>query len=293
MAAQQSEKCYSHLTELDSAMRDALGPDGVYFLLGGPVTGAIGCDASTIDPVGRCIIATAESDLPVRRADGSTRDVDILVPQVMSHDVGRRIRDTVADAIGGGLLVSVFGCQTYVPHLSAVDRLRLSASSWVSRRTIDGTGQHRYELYPLVQPVQAGTYDPWRLWLPGTAERQAVSILHPVGHMLAYRMRSIGGARPKDAEKYQKMQRRLLPAFLDEIQDGPFKQWREFGDNISKLAALGSVAEGLRPETNLADRIAFAIKSKLSSAGEANPRVVSFFQTDRIQEMLKRLIGNE
>lgn len=291
--AQRSETCYGSLTELDSAMRHALGSDGVYFLLGGPVTGAIGCDASTIDPVGRCVIATAESDLPVRRADGSTRDVDILVPQVMSHDVGRRIRDTVADATGGALLISVFGCQRYVPHLSFADRLRLSASSWVSVRTIDDAGQHRYELYPLEQPVQACSYDPWRLWLPGTAERQAISILHPAGHMLAYRMRSIGGARPKDAEKYQKMQRRLLPAFLDEIQDGPFKQWREFGDNIATLAAFGSLAEGLRPGTNLADRVAFAIKSKLSSAAEANPRVVSFFLNDRVQDILKRLIGNE
>ncbi len=292
MAAQRSDMCYSSLAELDSAMRAALGPDAVYFLLGGPVTGAVGCDASVIDPVGRCITATAESDLPVRRADGSTRDVDILVPQVLSHDVGRRVRDTVADAIGGELLVSLFGCQAHLPHLSLGDRLRLSASSWVSCRTIDDAGRHRYELYPLEQPVQACSYDPWRLWLPGTEERQAISILHPAGHMLAYRMRSIGGARPKDAEKYQKMQRRLLPAFLDEIQDGPFKEWREFGDNIQTLAAFGRVVEGLRPEANLADRVAFAIKSKLSSAGEANPRVVSFFLTDRVQETLKRFIGN-
>jgi len=141
--------------------------------------------------------------------------------------------------------------------------------------------------------VQARSYDPWRLWLPGMAERQAISILHPAGHMLAYRMRSIGGARPKDAEKYQKMQRRLLPAFLEEIQEGRFKEWREFGDNIGALAAFGSPAHGLRPGTNLADRVAFALRSKLSSAAEARPRVVSFFLTDRVQQVLKRFIGNE
>jgi len=231
--SKESLTCFDVLSDLDEALKVTLTADQQYFVLGGIATAAI-VDRNTIfDHENKRLIPTTRIELPLTRADTNktNRDIDILILDTLNKEQTESIKNTVAEAIGKTLVVSIFKVNPSRPS-NLKNRLVHSVSDWTSNRTVDTGGNHYYELHPIIQPVSKESYQPWRLEVSKTHE---ISILNPAAHMLAYYMRSISGIRYKDLKKVDLMRQRVEdePQFKEQIEDGVFSSWKKFAEDIS------------------------------------------------------------
>lgn len=290
MSVESNVTCYDVIGDLDSAMRGVLAPGQKYFVLGGIASGAIMHEKTEIDHGGRSLVPTRDSGQSIFREAGSRRDVDILVDDVLDDERAARIKGVVQDAIDGQLIVSVFG---FEHRKEAGSKLARAAGEWLSSRTIDDNGVIRYELFPLVQEVDASTFEEWKLELP---QGNHVSVLNPAGHTLAYGMRSISGVRHKDTKgnKYGKMVDRVFddPVFCNDIQHGRYRPWLDFACAIYDLrdGRLPRESPLISPTATRADIEIFRAKSKSLHFAEGLDKIVDFAQQDRIQEILNIFI---
>jgi len=268
--------CYDVLGELDDVMRAQLGPDREYYVLGGIATGALTHESTTIDDQSQAIVAAKESGSTLVRKNGTRRDIDILIGDVLSNDEAKRVKAEVSGAIDEALVVSIFRFGEHQDSSVKAERPKRTLLDWNSRRTIDRNGVLRYELFPLQRVVDPESYDPWQLQLPGGKH---IQVLHPAGHMLAYAVRSVSGIKDKDVEKFSMMQQRLMPLYQEEINDGPFRAWLEFASDIHGVLNRGSEAAALiRSDAELADLDIFRAKGRVLGRLGSYQKIVKLAQ---------------
>jgi hypothetical protein len=290
IAERETPDCYWAISELDDAMRDSLGPWQRYFVLGGIASGALRHPDTVIDTATRTVIAAEGSGELTVRQNGTTRDIDILVDDVLTDETADRVKASVAEATGGALVVSVFGLDAHTPDTPA-SRLKNTATHWVSRRTIDENRTHRYELHPLSQAVPRESYEPWRLYTP---DNRVVNIFNPAGHVLAYAMRSVSGVRAKDTDKLYEMTNNVLrhPELKDEIKEGVFRPWLDFAVAVYDMRdnTLPPDSPLIKEGTNRVELAAARWKGKLLHFIEDQERIVDIAQHERIQKLLNFVI---
>lgn len=272
--------CYDAVTDLDVALKEILNPTQRYFVLGGIPTAAINHPDTIFDHSNRQVIPIPESADSVIRGNNTRRDIDVLVLDILSKEESRKIRERVAEAVGGLLTPSVFGIEA---HTEKRHRISSSLGDWTSRRTIDSLDTYRYELYPLIKEVSSDSFEDWTLLLPND---KTISIFNPAGHMLAYYMRSVSGLRHKDIEKVSKMRQRIESDnhFKEEIEDGHFKSWREFSEEVAVLGETGKLSD-------IRSRI-FKTKSNSLRFLESNERLIKLAQTKVGEFVLKPFVGS-
>ncbi len=286
-----NRSCYEVIDGLDKAIRETLTPSQQYFVLGGIATAAINHPESVFDHQTDHLIAAPESTVPVLRDNGTRRDVDMLVLDVLSPDQATAIKRVVSAAVGDALEVSVFGLS---PHrdMTTVRRLGRSLTAWTSERTIDDNGILRYELFPLEQIVSQESYSPWTLELPSG---EGVAIFNPAAHMLAYYLRSISGLRAKDVSKVDAMRYRVMgePIFQQQIFDGPLQSWWEMANDIGRLGDRKSIDRLLEEKHGTKLELEAAHwRGKLLKTFESNATIVTYAQKGLLQKLLKSFVGN-
>ncbi len=286
--------CYDVIHEVDSAMHDVLPLDTTYFVLGGIASSALVHHDTRIDGMedgSGFIFAPDEAADPTRRLDGTKRDIDILVPSALDDGLADKLKQTVVEAIDGHLLVSIFKFDKHEPPQNPAERLAATFTEWLSRRTIDENGILRYELFPLEQVVQPETYETWRLIISNGVQ---VNVLHPVGHMLAYRMRSISAGRTKDVTKLDIMTQNVLaiPEHGEALYDGAFKDWLDFAAMIQALNTGYAHMDELAgfDEKLWADYLAFRCKGNLLHFFESNKTIVKMAQQGPLQKALNLFV---
>jgi hypothetical protein len=284
-----SRHCFDVLGDVDAAVREVLTPDQPYYVLGGIATAAIKDPDSVFDHQTSRLIASREANEPVIRENGTRRDIDVLVLDVLSEDQATKVKLAISVAVGKSLVVSTFGLNWHEESskLASVGNL---FSDWTSKRTLDEHGKLRYELQPLEQEVPRESFSPWALELPNGDE---VAILNPAAHMLAYYMRSISGLRVKDQAKVEIMRQRILtdPLFVEQVHDGPLKSWVSFADDIAKLGNKGDARE-LGYDLGRVTTFVAHQKSKMLRFFESNETIVKHAQKGILQAMLKPFVGS-
>ena len=286
MAVSETLDCYTAIQELDAAMRSSLEPDANYFVLGGIMTSAVKHPDTAFDHDGQSVIPPSDAAESTIRDNGTRRDVDILVPTVLSKERAERIKAAVVEATGDSLLVSVFGFDEHnVPGI--IGRTKSAVFDWTSRRTIDEDGTIRYNLHPIEQVVPAESFRPWQLELGD----KRVQVLSPAAHLLAYHIRSISGRRAKDKVKIDAAKERVLaePEFVKQIWGGELDTWRQFANSIEKMLAGVALKPGdphfVASATDLDQGIAWA-KGRSLRLAESSPVIVDFGQKESVQRVL-------
>jgi hypothetical protein len=281
--------CYEAVSELDAAMHDVLFRDQRYYLLGGISAGAIAHPTTKFDHYNRLIEPTADSAEFNIRDNGTKRDADVLVLDVLSEHQAELIKQAIAAAVGSRLVVSAFG----------VDRredISPQDTWWTSRRTLDNRGTHRIQMHPLEQILPEESYIPWDMQLP---EGGTVRTLNPVGVRFAYGFRSVSGLRPKDKDKVAAMQVRLQqePEFISEIHEGSFKPWLDMAEAVRLMrwplpGRMSRIRPLLSPGTTLADRAGFRARAIPLRQAERVPFIVKRFgQSEEMQAKLQKQTG--
>lgn len=288
MTAPYEQTCFNAIADLDEALQDAL-PDHTYFVVGGIATAAYRHEQTVFDVATRTATVPPEADMWTHRPNHTLRDVDILVGGMVEPTQAQHAKQAVERAIDNKLEVSLFGFEPYEDTISR----RLEP---LSHRLQNRAGECFYKMGAVVQEVPSATYEqPWRLVLPNGA---AVDALHPVGHALAYEFRSVGGLRGKDREKHTDMtqivSQQLGEAALTEA-DAQFASWRQFAQNLEHVrnGSFTQIApESLRPGASRLELRAMRLMGRALGAAERQERIVSLAQSERMQRMLKVLIGN-
>lgn len=282
--------CYEVIEGVDQAIEESLPIDIPYFVLGGVATAALRHEGTFFDIRERIVYAQEESSEDTVRPNGTRRDIDILVGGLLSRAAGDRVKARVEEAVEGKLEVSVFGFKEHVPGYWSTERLKKRALSWTSERTIDQNGIHRYELFPLQQEVNPKSYEQWRLVTP----RMEVGILNPVGHVLAYSMRSITGPRPKDSEKFNDIYQRVFSyeELAEQVDRGIYSSWRKFADAIIsyRTGELPKYSSLLSVNERKIDRSIYKLKSNWLSLLESQQSIVKIAQYPLVQRVLSPFV---
>lgn len=288
-----SRNSYEILPIVENVLRDRVPKHIPFFVLGGIMTAALRDERTIIDFDEKHVTAPKDVAIPTRRKNGTRRDIDILIADVLAKDIGKGIASDVTEAIDNELDVSVFGLDDH-EEVQQKSRITRQATEWLSRRTIDENGVHRYELFPLAQAVESASYEPWILSY--NSDSQGVSVLHPVGHALAYRMRSISGVRPKDKQKLADMEGHIYshPEAREVYHDGVFQEWALFADALARLRTNHGAS--MKEYCNLActsitrpDIMIAQAKSSLLGMIELVEPITKIAQSSRVQILLKPL----
>lgn len=185
--------CYEVVQELDPAMRTVLEDGQRYFVVGGTAGAALEHPDTHFDHDEGMTYAAPDSDKSIfREENGTRRDLDVLIDGVLSKEEKQAIHDVVEAATDEQLKISIFGFEPHVPTMSGMQRFLQGVTTFTSDRTIDQHGVRRIELFPIAQPVQDESFEPYTLVTPQGGTFPTFS---PVGHVLAYRTRSITGLR--------------------------------------------------------------------------------------------------
>ncbi len=288
--------CYEVLPRVEHVLHDTISEATPHFMLGGIPTAALRDPRTILDFEERRIIAPKDVSLSTQRKNRTRRDIDILVVDTLTKEAGEQVVGIVDEAIDESLDVSVFGIDKHEDDIGK-SRLLRHGIEWLSRRTVDDNGVHRYELFPLVQSVQPESYEPWRLSYNSSSE--GISVLHPVGHALAYRMRSISSVRAKDTKKLAAMEHEIYkhPQAKEALNDGEFQEWRLFAGALARLRSnycadtrdYHGLINGM---TNRSDIAVAEVKSSLLATVESIDVLRGIAQSSRMQRMLKPLTGN-
>lgn len=290
--SERRKDCYDVITGLDESMREAIG-DTEYYVLGGIATKAMTDPNTKFDHDTRTIIVADNLGYPLLREENDTkRDIDILILNRLNKQSADIAVEAARRVIGDELAISVFGLDEHRVSLRGIRKTRYIADA-LSKRTIDDDGVIRQELYPLSQVLPTESFEPWYLNLPRSDER--VAVFNPVGHSLAYKMRSVSGERYKDRKKIPDMDRVVYDdeTFRDQVNFGPFKVWRDFADAIKSLQRkrLHEIDESMI-DTNASttDMALFGLKAKLLAYAESQESIIEWAQSDKGEKLLKPFI---
>lgn len=293
-------------------------------IIGGNGSAALLHRDTSIDLSARTIDAPASCDLPRLRADGSVRDLDLLVLS-SCHEHLDVVQGLAESAIGGRLQVSVFGLKCPDELIRQRQQpLRSTACVFLGDRYVDvaantgSTGGFK-ALYPFATPMAIDALDSFQLTI---GDREPFPTSHPGATILNYLTRSISGLRAKDEAKVRRMSQQVLsgcPELSAWIHDGPGQPTLELARLIQTLGEPRrnpqplSLGDALRVEPYRLDdlvthpgfmashlspwrqravlELAHA-KAQLLRAVESRPGVVSFWQKN-IEQRAHRLVHNE
>lgn len=279
---------FEAIANLDKALSESLPEQMNYFVVGGIVAAALADPATRIIEDEQVIMASPRSDIAAMRPNGTLRDVDILVDGVLAPDEAAQAKEACEVVVNDRLEVSLFGFDDQETY--AQERFH-----FLSRRLRTPDDQRSYQLGPLLQPTPAESYKPWELVLPS---EQRVQVLHPLGQLLAYRMRSVSGLRPKDHEKFGQMHRNIEQAlgeraFREQLHDGPFASWNAFA-NAAAAIRIGDPkhipAEMLRDGTTTTELAVMRLQGRLLRTLESHDGLVTIAQGAVAQRVLKSLV---
>lgn len=288
---EQILSCYDVVSVLDDVSRQTLTSNQQYYVLGGIATSAIIHPDTVFDHQTERVIPTQAASQPLKRENGTLRDIDILVLDTLDKDTAKSIKNSISEAIGKSLIVSVFGINEHQPTDSG-HRIYQSLSTWTSKRTIDTENQHYYELYPLIQKVPKESYRPWKLELPNGSD---IAVFNPAAHLLAYYVRSITSVRSKDLEKVITMKNIIEnnPVFKEQIEEGAFSSWKQFANDIKlMLTTDDEFIASQYPDISKTELNIYRQKVKILNFLESNERMVRYAQKGLIQKVLAPIIGS-
>ncbi len=279
----QEVNVYSVIGDVDKELRREL-TDTDYFIVGGVVSNILADNRTVYDVPNRLVLPDRSLELSNYRDDGSLRDIDVLILKKISTNHLKYIEKVVLESIDGLLVPSVFGLNEYNPNRN---RFKANLLDWVSKRTIDENGVLSYELFPLSQRVDRKSYEPWHFQTKPS--QPMLPMLHPVGHLTAYSIRSISGLRPKDQQKVDRMRQNLYdaaPELFENLEESGLSGWLEFSDSLKELIESPRPIKGIKH----GDFIAFKAKSKLLNFVESNPRMVTLSYNKFIAKLLNLII---
>ena len=273
---------FDAIADLYEPVQEALPPNTRWYVVGGLATAALRHPSTTIDTAG-VVSTTYEADMPALRPNGTVRDVDILVDAVLEPQTVQQAKEAALTAVAGRLEVSLFGFDN--AHEHAADKL-----SFLSRRVMDQEGQRYHQLGPIRQKVPEESYETWTLELPNGSR---VPMLHPVGHVLAYRGRSVSGLRPKDTEKFYDMVYKIFDhePFKIELADGMFAPWNAFTNAVANIRhGHMPPPELVRPGTSRAELRAMRWQGRLLKIAESHPKIVDICQSPVMQKIFSSAV---
>lgn len=239
---------YAVASEVSAGLMSEFGPEN-FCIIGGT---SMGAHAEIAPGITRL---QAEDDQSVVRDNGTLRDIDIIVPTA-DRGVFDLVTKSARDLAANRMKVSTF-C------LSPAHRPRSMAhlTRWVSRRVVQEDGTIHHELYPFSAPLPDGVFS-HTLQFP---DGNTAPTMDPLYANLSYRLRSIGGLRPRDADKVRIHAERLRSAGLwlpeDTTADSESQaRYRELLRISDMVTALGetSLLEVVRQRDLLALKIRFA-----------------------------------
>lgn len=288
--AETGINAFDLLGDVAPAMREALPADTNFYVVGGIAAAALK-DPKTqfeIEESTGQVIAPVDLFLSTIRENGSRRDIDLYVGTILEREQASDLKSRVSEAIGHNLEVSISGNEPRVP-MKMRRKMGLWFTDFISHRMQDEDGGLYYALDPCEIKLQPASFDPHTLVTPSKDE---VPILHPVGTASAYDLRSISGTRPKDKEKVYEMQQNIYqhPEFVEQREDGVFKEWKLFADAIAKLNRGEMPPQStLRERTTMSDIRAFQRRAKLLGSAERHGKVVSAAQSELVKRALNVL----
>lgn len=182
---------------------DAFASDPTVQIIGGVGTAALCSASSEIDLHAKTITVPDDFTLSSRRADGTLRDVDVLV---LSADRGRirQVQDVLGAVLDASLEPSVFGIrpvkQLYRQLHEPLHPSNLGIFLGDRYESLDGDGYVR-ALFPFMTPLSEESLEPWML----QRGEMAIPVPNPATSLINYFARSITGLRHKDTAKVQEM----------------------------------------------------------------------------------------
>ena len=271
------ETCFAAITDLDEVLQDAL-PEHTYFVVGGIATAAYRHEQTIIDVTTNTAIVPPGADMSIYRPNRTLRDVDVLVGGILEPAQAQHAKQAAERVIGNRLEVSLFGFEPYEQNISR----RLEP---LSHRLQNRAGECFYKMGAVVQQVPNETYEQlWQLLLPNGA---SVNALHPVGHALAYEVRSVGGLRGKDREKHTAMTQTVYSQLGEAAlahAETQFATWRQFAQDLEHVRSgrfNQIAAESLRPGASRLELQAMRAQGRALGVLERQERIVSFAQSPR------------
>ncbi len=261
MAMKQPEYCFEVMNGLHKDMSSLNSKQG-YWLVGGIMTSALIHQETIIDHQAKTIIAPMEASPTITRDNGTRRDIDIVIPEVIDNATALAVRQAIEQSTDRQLIASVFGFE-YKRPMTGQDRLNATLFEWTSKRRIDDQGKYYYELFPLSKEVPPESYEPWQLQLPSGS---IVTTINPTGILLAYMTRSISGIRHKDKTKLDRLENRIKcdPILKEQLAAGSFTTWREFADDINTLGQIrGAIPDSTIATATPNDLRVFYFKARL------------------------------
>lgn len=305
-----NEYCYDTIKHVPDALSRATNHEA--WVVGGIVIAGLSGDAQ-FSPETKQIKVDPETDLPVWRELVSPRDrltrrdLDIVVGGVLGRKEARRIYRDVRDAVDNLMPVSIFSFQNSYPSiLTSAERAKLSATRFVSERTVDADGRTYMEMFPLRVEVPKEIYESWSMLLPNGAD---LPVMHPLTTLMNYGGRSIAGLRPKDVKKCNNVRDTLLGDIVTpdaelkphqivfrRQQKEHFDTLADYNEAVTSIASNGKASkvspELLHPDARISDLQRARRRAQVVRTGERFPSVVSFFQQDGIQRIARPFIGH-
>ena len=192
-------------------------------ILGGIGVAALLSPETIVDRDQKTVIASEDLVIPQYRANGTLRDVDILVPTADTR-AKAAIEDSLANIIGNDLELSVFG-------IHAISKLReqtrdtpYALGAFMADRfaeeNADGTTSYTKGLSPFAVALPDEALERWRLQVGNDT---ILPIQSPESTIMNYLTRSPSGLREKDRLKTNQLVYNALeddPEMRERIIDG-------------------------------------------------------------------------
>lgn len=278
-----TQDCFEIVAGLNQSVREHTD---TYYVVGGLASAALAHPGTRFDIGQRTIIPPEDLTLPSARENGTLRDIDVLVlsPEEKKID---DVQNSVQSVVGDNLEISVFGIDSHEMYAEESRHWSRNFKEFLSQRTVDEQGRHRYVLRPIEQTVSEESYEPWAMLIPSD---DYIQVMHPVAQLMCYKMRSISGLRSKDAQKVENIAGNILtiPEFQTELEYGVYKEWQIFANAVERIrkSKLKELASGY-PDTPKVDLFLAQIKGKLLHMLESNERIVTIGLNPRVQKMLR------
>jgi len=315
-------KPLTDLLVLDNRLREGLhgsyymiGQSPIVQIIGGVNTAALEHPETVIDVENKEIIAPESLHLPTYRADGTLRDLDILVQSDDKTSINH-VDKLAKQIIGDSLDVSAFGyksgeiLESQIKHPFGFIALK----TFLSDRYCMSDETMQKALFPFAVEMDQASLETWSLLVGDTV----IPVPNPAISAINYTNRSISGVRPKDRAKID----RMTDVVFNKAPE--LKDWAVDGPGASQVA-LGGLLRSLLPNKNhpnyfgLSERrltkddlaehdmfmvpelsheskrrivAAAAIKASILSFGESNPFIVSFWQR-HIERNIDTIVKNE
>ena len=289
-------------------------------LIGGIGMAALLDSATKIDVNNKRIIAPEDLCVPAVRANGSKRDVDVLVATTETARVDL-VAACLKTMLNGELKESVFGIRPK-HELEAMYRNPFGVRAlmaFVSDRyaAMSSSGDLKKVLFPFAVDIDPESMEPWELVIDKSDV--VANVPNPATALANYANRSISGVRKKDAKKIATLRSRLeeqAPELIRFLKIGPASSQLELallthsaGVGIGPLnEALGTHYDryNLRELLDHPDYMmgelsllkssvvlgAFAAKANGLRFGESMEPIVAFWQKYDFEERAKGILGN-